>query len=585
MHMDAGAGRLREEWLDTAGRDLPIDAEAAFPEGDGFLERRAASARAKLLAGLRQMLLVALEPGERIRYAARGVDRAAVAGSYLVQLANQTAIVLTDRRLLMVQVDRKGAPRDVKNQARLGAIRVARAGALSPLEVRLHDGTRLRWAQVPRRDRRTLVERLPERVPAEPAGPGPSLEHLCPACLKLVPGRAGETRVCPNPSCRIPFRDPGRAILLSVLLPGLGELYLRHHLLGSVGFLVSLGLLALVAFWAIQAAVIGTGSSETVALLVPAAIVFLGSRALEFVLVRHLARKGIVPLAERPSPAATRSLPAFPAWSWALFLAGAVGLGAALLAVEKEARLAGTAVLARDAARAGRLDDAMARWAEAKALGDPGDEARGRLALALYRAGDLEDGERIVSEIGSRKIEKRTADEINGAVRRRDAAFEDYGRGLRALAEGKPDEAAPALDQALAFFRTVQRPPLPRTRGEAALQLAAALLAPPTTAARLAAAARLRPEALLDVPAPRRAVVLAAIGSLQGERERAAALLREVDPAALPDAWKILVLETRLRLATSEAERRAVAEEAGRIPADRLEEEARERLSAISSAR
>jgi len=302
------------------------------------------------------------------------------------------------------------------------------------------------------------------------------------------------------------------------------------------------------------------------------------------VLIRHMARKGLVPLAEKPSPAAMRSLPAFPAWSWALFLAGAVGLGAGLLAVEKEARLAGKAVLAREAARSGRLDVAMARWAEAEALGDPGDEARGRLALALYRAGDLEDGERIVSDLGGRKIEKGTADAINGVLHRRDAAFEDYGQGLRALAEGRREAAAPALDRALAFFRTVKRPSLPQTRDEAALQLAAAFLAPPASAARLAAAERLRPEALADAPAPRRAVALAAIRSLKGEKDRAAALLRDVDPAALPDAWKILALETRLRISTSEAERRAVAEEAGRIPADRLEEEARARLAALGGA-
>ncbi len=580
--MGKDAGRLREEWLEVAGRDLPIDPEAVFPDGDGFLERRAATSRAKILAGLRPMLLVALEPGERIRYAARGVDRGAVGRSVLVQLANQTALVLTDRRLLMVQVDRKGAPRDVKNQARLPAIRSAKAGALSPLEVRLQDGTKLRWAQVPRRDRRALAERLPERVPAEPAGPGPSLEHLCPACLKPVPGRAGATRICPNPSCRIPFRDPARAILLSVLLPGLGELYLRHHLLGSVGFVVSLGVLALAAFWAIQAAVIGTGSSEAVGLLVLAAVVVVGSRAVEWVLVRHMARKGLVPLAERPSPGALRGLPAFPAWSWAMFLAGAVGLGAGLFGIEKEARLEGKAVLAREAARAGRLDDAMARWAEAKALGSPGDEARGGLALALFRAGDLEDGERIVAELGGRKIEKRTAEEINGYLHRRDAAFEDYGAGLRALAEGKRDEAAPALDQALSFFRTVKRPPLPVTRGEATLQLAAAMLAPPASAARLAAAERLHPEAVEDAPAPRRSVVLAAIHSMRGEKERAAALLREVGAAGLPDAWRILALETRLRLATSDGERRAVAEEAGRISPDRLEDGARARLAALT---
>jgi hypothetical protein len=53
---------------------------------------------------------------------------------------------------------------------------------------------------------------------------------------------------------------------------------------------------------------------------------------------------------------------------------------------------------------------------------------------------------------------------------------------------------------------------------------------------------------------------------------------------ALPDAWRILALETRLRLAASEAERRAVAEDAGHVRPDGLEEEARERLAALVGA-
>lgn len=56
MRSPAEAGQA----VDTAG--VPVDAATLFPDGDGFLARRARARRAKLLAGVADVLRRALEP-------------------------------------------------------------------------------------------------------------------------------------------------------------------------------------------------------------------------------------------------------------------------------------------------------------------------------------------------------------------------------------------------------------------------------------------------------------------------------------------------------------------------------------------
>ncbi len=384
--MDTETGRLRDEWAATAGRDLPIDVEVVFPEENGFFERRQAAARAKLLAGLRPVLLRALEPGERIQYAARGMDRHFATMGYLHQLAGQTAFVLTDRRLLLIQVNRAGRARDVKNQVRLSEVRGARSGLLAGFEIRLADGKAVRFTHVPRRSRSALCGALPklERGASRTKTAGPSLEHLCPACLKLVPGRAGATIICPNQACGIPFRDPARAQRLSVLVPGLGDLYLRHYLLGAVEFVVSIVLLIVAVRLALDAA----QSDEPTGLFVGAAFLVGFPRVVGFRLTRYQARLGLVPLAERPLAQAARNLPAFPAWAYGLFLAGGAALVLGVAQAQKDARVEGMAATARRAARAGAFDEAVTRWREAEVAGASYNaRARGDRALPSWGFG------------------------------------------------------------------------------------------------------------------------------------------------------------------------------------------------------
>ena len=232
----------RETRIQAPGAaSLPVNLSTLYPEGDGLFDRRTKARRAKLLGGIEVALRKALAPGETIRYVARGCRY--FLGEYwfgggAAYHHNMTALVLTDRRLLLVQIDGRGRPGDMKNQVQLAAIRGAGRSFLSGWGIRLADGTRLSFVALRAADRKRLQALLP--TCEGPKAAEPSLEHLCPACLRHVPGKVGATATCPEPTCRIPFRDPEKAARLSTWVPGLGDLYLRHHLFGALEFLGSM---------------------------------------------------------------------------------------------------------------------------------------------------------------------------------------------------------------------------------------------------------------------------------------------------------------------------------------------------------
>jgi hypothetical protein len=300
---------------------LPADPAALFPEGDGYFGKRHRKRRTQLLERLREVLGKALAPGETIRFAARGLRYNGAEfyfAGYAAYYHNQVALIVTDRRLLLLQLSGR-KPGHLKNQVALENVRDVRQSAILGrlLTFKLADGKSLQLSGLPGADRKVLRQLV---VGVEgPKVAGPALEALCPACLVPVPGPIGATPVCPSPTCRIPFRDPKKAARLSGLVPGLGDLYLGHHFFGSVEFLGSMALLGL-----------GLGFLATepgVGLL--GLLLFVGlPRAIDYPLTLHMGRKGLVPLAQAPAPGAQpRNLPMFPAWAFLLFAVGVAAAG------------------------------------------------------------------------------------------------------------------------------------------------------------------------------------------------------------------------------------------------------------------
>jgi hypothetical protein len=562
-----------------------VDAAALFPEPDGFLAKRAKTARAKLVAGIREVLAKALAPGETIRFAARGT-RYAFGEFYFAGWAayyhNQTALVLTDRRLLVVHVGSRGKPADIKFQLRPEAIRKVSSGVFSGFALDLADGTKLKFTRVPAADRKRLGALLPAAAdPKAPKSATPSIEHLCPACLRLVPGPVGATLQCPDPSCRIPFRDPARAARLSAIVPGLGDLYLRHHLFGAWEFLGSMALLGIgIGFVTAMAAERDPGLVGAVGLATLGVLAI--PRVVDYFLTRYMGRKGLVPLALAAAPGAqVRNLPDFPRWAPLLF-AGGVAL-TALIALPFAQGVRGGAEgrTAVSLAQGGDFDAALEVYQARVARREVNEAERVRLALALRKAGDMEGSETVQADFDGTKIDGKLADEWNALVKADKAAFEAFRVGVEALAEGKDTAAWPKIDQALRVFAPVKRPHLPRTRGEVLTHLAGSFVSPPFEERHVEGAVRFVGLAK-DAPPSEVAIVRAALASIRGDGEATRAALGQVGKEAVPLSFQILALEARARVAAGAAERRAIAAAAEALPEDDLDDDDLERLAALT---
>ena len=563
--------------------ELPHEAATLYPEGDGFFARRAKGRRAKLLGGIAEVLRRALAPGETVRYAARGVRYFAVEfalGGMASQHHNMVALVLTDRRLLLVQIDGRMRAKDLKHEVPLAAIRGARRSLLGGWRVALADGTKLAFLSVGRTDRTRLEKLLP--ASSGPKAAQPSLVHLCPACLRAVPGPVGATLACPQPDCRIPFRDPRRAARLSALVPGLGDLYLRHHLFGSLELLGSMLMLGIGGAFAVDAL-----ARPDEATLVPAAILVALTIALprlvDWRLTLHMGRKGLVPLALAPAPGAqARNLPSFPRWSPLLFAAGVALAGGLAFGMTQDlgddASVRAAARLAAD----GRFDDALARFDALGREGRLNDERRVRFALALLEAGDALGADEVRASFGEAKVDAALADRWNAALAREQAALTDYREGVQGLVRGDA-AAAGRLDGALAYLRGVKRPHFPATRGEVAAHLAMGLLAEPLRPEDVEAAPRWL-DALGDAPPAEAAIVRAAYHSARGARGAARDALANVDLAAQPLGFRLLALEARARIARDGGELAEVRRAAEALAGEGLDEDEADRLEALVSA-
>jgi hypothetical protein len=115
--------------------------------------------------------------------------------------------------------------------------------------------------------------------PAEAASPAqPMREDLCPSCFMPL---AKNLLKCPK--CKAAFKKPMTAFLRSLLLPGLGDIYLGHRLLGVLELLGSVVLWAVVIFSVWQGDQAG---------LIVALLILLFYNGFDGLLTRHMARKG-----------------------------------------------------------------------------------------------------------------------------------------------------------------------------------------------------------------------------------------------------------------------------------------------------
>jgi len=289
-----------EELLARPRDDTPYDYQTLFRSG-GFLARRASQKKLGLLKKVDEALRAMLRPSERVVFLCHAVAHS-FWESYFVGLViyylNRRALVLTNERIILIQIDSRRRPRDLRSQIPLGAVESLKRSGLRNVVLRLRSGARLVFVSLSRGDRKSLVEltsAAPGMASRERAGSG--LEHLCPHCYKVVEGHPVEC-----PWCRGAFKSWRKAGFLSLLFPGLGDIYLGHLRFAVVETLVAAFLwLSIVLAIVAPDPTAPIGPSE---IATSAVTLFLFMHGVDAFATFHIAKKGHYPARAPDAPGA-----------------------------------------------------------------------------------------------------------------------------------------------------------------------------------------------------------------------------------------------------------------------------------------
>jgi hypothetical protein len=105
-----------------------------------------------------------------------------------------------------------------------------------------------------------------------------SYENMCPACYTALPKRLESCT-----QCSAPFKTPRKAMLRSLFLPGWGDIYLGHRMLGCFELLGSL------VIWLIVFTFLMSGQIDGV---IPGLFLLLVYNGVDSILTYFMAQKG-----------------------------------------------------------------------------------------------------------------------------------------------------------------------------------------------------------------------------------------------------------------------------------------------------
>ncbi len=284
-----------EPQIQEAMGDIAYDLEQMFPEREGMFGRSRTKAKLKIIKNLLPGLRSALLEGEELRYVARGYIlrwwEQMFAGGGVAYYTNITCVVLTDRRILLVNTNGRGRQQHFRNQIPYTELReVKMRSSLSTAAVlKLKDGTKLTMGGFRGADRKQMQRHIPELIEQMPEGAprlARSLQYVCPNCAALY------TELTPACAvCHTPFKNARKAALMSLFLPGLGDMYLGHRVFG-------LGeLIGSIVEWVVLIAAVGAvinGEPDSVGFLAVWVGVVVVTNVIDYFLTRAMGRKGLI---------------------------------------------------------------------------------------------------------------------------------------------------------------------------------------------------------------------------------------------------------------------------------------------------
>lgn len=224
-----------EELLQRESTDTPYDFQNLF-QADGYWARRIAQVRLHLLKQIDEPLRALLGPTERVLFITWGALYSPWESYFfgLERFLNHWAVVVTNSRLVLLQIDLAGRPGELRSHILLRAIETVEHTVLGKTRIHLYSGKRY-TANIRSRDRKVLVATVRNaRASAVGETTAEGIEHLCPYCYVRVDGHPLQ---CPE--CGGSFKSAKKAGLLSLMFPGLGDIYIGHWRFGILEIIVA----------------------------------------------------------------------------------------------------------------------------------------------------------------------------------------------------------------------------------------------------------------------------------------------------------------------------------------------------------
>lgn len=277
--------------LDPRTHDAPYRFDSIFEDG-GWWERFRSKRKLALLRRIDGELRQMLDEDEEVYFLSTGSDTSGIEAFFLgwwLYLLFRRAIVLTDRRILFLQIDVRGRPKETRSQLRYPAIAGVEETLLGRAKFELQNGETEVLSFAPRRDEDRIREIAEEMrmMPAGSAARAGGVEDLCPHCYAVV-----EERPDRCPSCGDPLGSARKAAGLSLLLPGFGDQYLGHRWYAAVE--VTGTLLVWLGFWI----VIEAAGTPAATVLLAGGVVFAVMHGLDAAATWYVGRKAVYPRRE-----------------------------------------------------------------------------------------------------------------------------------------------------------------------------------------------------------------------------------------------------------------------------------------------
>jgi predicted Zn finger-like uncharacterized protein len=251
--------------------------------------------KVKILKAVHEKLAAILQDSEKVFRIGRGTAyyplEIFLGNGLLTMMYNHYALAATSKRLLFININaRTTHPTHYLFQMPYQDVAKIKSGIFSTsLILYRKAGGRRIFMYVKRHISKAFQAFVKERT-AEAGTAGKPLsanENLCPECFAAL-----EKKLKQCPACSTPFKEPRKALIRSLILPGLGDIYLGHRFLGILEMVGSL------VVWFLVLSFLISGQAEGI---VSAAILLLFYNGLDALLTYHMAKKGYM-AAARQSP-------------------------------------------------------------------------------------------------------------------------------------------------------------------------------------------------------------------------------------------------------------------------------------------